>query len=111
MAEFRLVGALSSATPPLLARSSVGKKAAIVWLRNEDLTWKAVASKQVVPPVPPTVLRLGGLAPGRWRVERWDTWAGRVTDTSEIIVGSSGQVRIPMPKIVGDLALKLVKTG
>jgi hypothetical protein len=111
VAEFRLVGALTSATPPLLARASVGKKTAIVWLRNEDLTWKAVASKREIPSVPPTILRLGGLAPGRWRVERWDTWAGRITNTVWVTVTRSGQVSIPLPQAAGDMALKLVKTG
>lgn len=109
VAEFRLVGALTSSNPPLLARASVGKQTAIVWLRSEELTWKAVVSKRAVNPVAPTVLFLNGLAPGGWRVERWDTWTGQVTTRSALTVGKSGEARIPVPALSGDLALKLLK--
>ncbi len=109
VAGFRLVGALESATPPMLARALVGRRTAIVWARNGDLTWRNVAAHRSIPPVPSTVLTLPGLAPGRWRVERWDTWTGRVIASSETNVGSDGRVSVRLSAMAGDVALRLLR--
>ena len=107
VAGYRLVGALESSAPPLLSRAIAGRRTAIVWARNEDLTWQNIAAKRTVAPVPPTVLSLSGVAPGRWRVERWNTWIGRIAAISTVTVGKDGKARIALPEIAGDVALKL----
>lgn len=110
VAGYRLVGALESAAPPLLSRAVVGRRTTIVWARNEDLTWQNVTARRAVPPVPPSFLGLTGLAPGHWRVERWDTWTGRIVATTRVAVGSDGRARLALPEIAGDVALKLSRT-
>lgn len=111
VADYRVVGALESDAPPLIARAIVGLRTAVAWVRNADLAWKNVAARRKVEPVAPSVLSLKGLAPGRWRVERWDTCDGVVTDASELTVGGNERASIRLPAIQNDLALKLVRIG
>ncbi len=109
VAAFRVVGALESAVPPLIARAAVGRNTAIAWVRNEDLTWKNVVAKRAVGAIPPTVLTVPRLAPGRWRVERWDTWLGRIVGTSAVEVGPDRRAIVALGAMGGDVALKLVR--
>ena len=109
VAGYRLVGALESVRPPLIARAIVGRRTAVVWARNEDRIWKNLAAQRPVPPAPPCRLTLSGLASGAWRVERWDTWKGRVVARSTVKVGKGGRTTLPLPEIADDLALKLVR--
>jgi len=107
VATYRVVGALESTSPPLIGRAIVGRKTAIVWVRNEESTWQDLAAKRAIRHVPPSLITLFSLAPGRWRVEQWDTWAGRVVSTTVALVGRDGRANLPLPQIEGDLALKL----
>lgn len=97
---------------PLNAWAIEGDNTVIAWLRASGRSWFRVAAmKQKVPPAPPTVLGLTGLAAGSWKAEIWDTWKGVVTSSSIIPVGLSGKIRIPLPAIEKDVAVKLTKLG
>ena len=50
------------------------------------------------------------LAPGRWRVEIWDTWSEAQPGEAEITVGT-GPVLLPLPTTVRDVALRLTRIG
>lgn len=48
-----------------------------------------------------------GFAEGGWRVDRWDTAAGAVTETQGVSVGENGVLRIAVGPVEGDIALRL----
>ncbi len=97
--------------PPLVAWALAGKTAAVAWLRVEQHSWQRVcAMKETIPAAAASILTLPGLVPGRWRVEQWDTWEGKVLHVEEITVSSDGNAQIELPSIENDLALKLTLT-
>jgi hypothetical protein len=51
-----------------------------------------------------------GLAPGRWRVEVWDTWNETPPEIRDITV-ANGPVLLPLPTTVRDVALRLERIG
>lgn len=108
-AGYRLEGGLETDVPPLRVQGQVGWRMAIVWVRPEDQTWANLAAHREVRMVPASALILSGLAPGRWRVERWDTWKGKITATSVAPVGRDGRLRVALPVLKQDVALKLVR--
>ncbi len=106
--NFRFAGALENLQPPLKAWAIAGKRTSIAWVRVDGRSWRRVcALKEQIPPAPPSVLVLPGLAKGKWDVELWDTWAGKPIQTSRIKVPASGEARIALPAIEKDLAVKL----
>ena len=109
---YRLVGVVSRKGPPLNAWAVVGDATAMAWVRLAGRTWRAVCDqKRVLPPAPPSILRLRGLRSGSWRTEIWDTWAGRPVSTLRTKVGIEGTVRLALPSIARDVAVKMVREG
>ena len=109
---YRLVGVVPRKKPPLLGWAVVGDGTAMAWVRVAGRTWRAVAEqKRTVAAAPPSVLRLRGLRSGTWRTEIWDTWAGRTTLVVRTKVGIDGAVRVALPRIEKDVAVKLVREG
>lgn len=53
-------------------------------------------------------LRVTGLAEGKYRVEFWNTYSGKVTRTDEAAC-RGGKLRVPLPTVQADLALKIKK--
>lgn len=110
--SYRLVGVVPRKGPPLNAWAVVGDGTAMAWVRVAGRTWRAVAEqKRTIAPAPPSVLRLRGLRSGTWREEIWDTWAGKPILTVRAKVGIDGTVRVLLPKIEKDVAIKLVREG
>jgi hypothetical protein len=106
--SFRFEKAVESQCPPLVAWAVTGKTVALAWTRVEGRTWRRVcALKEQLPPAPPSVLVLPGLAKGKWEAELWDTWAGKPIQSFRVKVPSSGEARIALPAIEKDLAVKL----
>jgi hypothetical protein len=106
--SFRFAGALERLQPPLKAWAVVGRETAVAWVRVEARTWRRVcALKEQIPPAPPSILVLPGLAKGEWEAELWDTWAGKPLQSFRANVPSSGEARIALPAIEKDLAVKL----
>jgi len=106
-------GYLSSAgtdaiEPPLLAWAMAGRKTALVWVRLESRSWTRVcANKESLPPCPPSVLLLPQLGTGRWKAELWDTWSGRAMQEQMVESDTDGNLRVPLPEIAKDLAVRL----
>lgn len=109
---YRVVGALPASGPPLNAWAVVGDRTAMAWVRVAGRTWKAIAEqKRAIPAAPPSIIGLRGLRSGMWRSEVWDTWDGHVISTNKTRVGIDGRVRVSLPTITKDVAVKLVREG
>lgn len=108
MSGFRFVNAIPRTVPEVQGWSVVGDTTALAWLRREGRSWqRAIAGP--MPPSAPSVMGLTGLAAGRWKVELWDTWKGAAITTSFATVGLDGRIRVNLPAIATDLAVKLTK--
>jgi hypothetical protein len=95
--------AVSAATArPLVARGQVGRRHALLWLKDDAYQWYAPERVQVND----AVVTLSGLGPGRWCGSWWDTWAGTVTGPRVRAVGGA-PVPLPAPPFTGDVALRL----
>lgn len=109
---YRFEKVVPRSTPPLAVWGVAGDRTFVAWVRHLDRSWANVCLLKDNPlPVPPTYMGLHGLASGTWRLEIWDTWAGRVTSTTTLRIGLDGKVRIPLPTIEKDVAVKMVRTG
>ncbi len=92
-------------TPGLTVLGRRGAGLAIAWVRNTSYSWWRVVHNEPTPAVESTYLRLRGMAPGKWRVEYWDAYGGRITGT-KIVTDPS---RVPLPRIERDIALKMIR--
>ena len=106
----RFKDALVRENPPIVSWATVGNTVALAWMRVEDRSWRRlIVLKESIPPAPPTTFSLGGLASGNWNVELWDTWKGEVIRTEAVKVGIDGNLKLTLPQIDTDIALKAVK--
>jgi hypothetical protein len=85
----------------------VGKRTRLVWLRHRDLSWygRAVEGKKLQP-IAPATLTLTAVPAGRYRVEYWNTEQGKLLRT-EPLEAAAASLRIPLPAIESELALKV----
>ncbi|MEA4884877.1 MAG: DUF5060 domain-containing protein [Clostridia bacterium] len=60
------------------------------------------------PTVKGGILVLSGMAPGAYKVEFWNTLTGEIVGT-DCVGSSSGEVRVVLVPIHGDIAIKLIK--
>lgn len=106
----RFKDALVRANPPVVSWATVGNTVALAWMRVEDRTWRRlVVLKEQIPAAPATSFELNGLASGVWNVELWDTWKGVPVRSETVKVGIDGNLKLSLPPIETDLALKAVK--
>ena len=110
--DYRLIGVVPQKGPPLNAWAIVGDETVMAWVRRAGRTWRAAAEEhRTFAPSPPSIMRLRGLQSGTWRTEIWDTWTGKATPVIRAKVGIDGTVRIVLPRISRDVAVKLVHEG
>lgn len=108
MAGFRFLEAVPRTGPAVEGWSVVGETTALAWVRREGRSWRqAISGKQS--PSTPSVIGLTGLAMGRWKVEVWDTWKGAVMQTSFANVTLDGKIRVNLPSISKEVAVKMMK--
>lgn len=106
--DYRLRDGLECPQPPLLAWATVGRNTALAWVRLEARSWTHVCiTKEPIRPVAPSVLTIPQIAPGRWKAELWDTWAGKILQTVPIDVSSDREAHISLPEITKDIAVQL----
>jgi len=88
----------------------VGDRHALVWLQNREYTWhRTVVEERAPTPVGGVDLELGPFERGRYRIEIWDTHAGRIVRVDTIDYANVHRYvryRVPLP-IERDLALKV----
>lgn len=108
-ATLRFKGLQKSLTPPLVGWGAVGDSVVMAWTRLADRTWKRVCeNKESIAVCPPTILSMSGLAAGTYRTEIWDTWKGVAIQTQDINVGLDGVLRVRLPEMEKDYAIKAV---
>ncbi len=83
-----------------------GAAVSIFWFQNKSHTWWNVVSRATIPPVGPTEVTVAGYAPGRYRLEYWDTYEGRLSSTATVRV-TAGDLKLPVPRLETDIALKV----
>ena len=85
-----------------------GDSWALVWAQNAAYTWGNAERLADLEPVGPLDVSLADMAPGQYRVERWDTIKGTVTRTQEM--KCTGGLSVSIPRITTDVALKVSLT-
>jgi hypothetical protein len=108
MVSYRVRNLLEQTGPPVLAWQLAGSQTALAWLRHEDRSWQALCvTRPIFTPVPEPRLVLGGLAPGSWDAEVWDTWTGAVLRQTTVTASANGEAPVTLPSFEHDLAVKL----
>jgi hypothetical protein len=97
---------IQSSDPNLRVLGLRGKTASILWLQNMSHTWWNVVSEAVIPPVEPGGVTLAGFQPGRYRVEYWNTYEGRIESISNV-TATGESLQLPTPRIDKDIAVKI----
>ncbi|MBI1334763.1 MAG: cellulase family glycosylhydrolase [Armatimonadetes bacterium] len=109
-ANYRFRALNPNPVPPLASWAAVGNDVILAWARVEDRTWtKVCVQKEKVAPAPPSIMTLDGLASGDWKVTLWDTWKGEPISQIDTKVGLNGKLKVELPTIETDLAVKAVK--
>jgi len=83
-----------------------GKPLSILWLENKAHSWWNVVHGKAIAPVPATEITLSIVAAGIYRVEYWDTCAGRIMREVEARA-AGGKLPIAVPEIERDIAIKI----
>ena len=85
-----------------------GEGYAAFWLQNREASWKHLVVEGREPTsVAGLRVQLPGLDPGRYRVEWWDTWQGRVTGSEE--VRADGDLTLEVPAFTRDIACRIAR--
>lgn len=83
---------------------------ALFWIHNSEHHWKNVAESITITPLPESMIKIPGMADGRYNCELWNTWKG--TPASQTTIDASGNVLpITLPEIIDDLAVLVRKTS
>ncbi|NUQ01584.1 MAG: hypothetical protein HUU35_17200 [Armatimonadetes bacterium] len=96
--------------PPAQALAMSDGRELIAWVRNLNHWWRPVAEGQPIVPVPPVVVSLPPLPAGRYRLETWDTYEGKVTATRSLTL-TAAPGSLELPAIATDLAVRLRPEG
>ena len=98
----RTASTAASLTRPLVTYGLQGPRRGLLWVKNDLHQWNSPDWAVI----DDARIAVGGLAPGRWCGEWWDTWAGHETATfSADSVGAP--VSLAVPAFRGDVALRL----
>lgn len=105
--SYVLERAVRQTTPPLRLFGLHGKKTSLLYIEHAQYTWHQVnVVKRPPSPVPPTVLHIADWTPGRYRVQFWDTEAGKPFSTQVVTVDKSG-LRLELPGVERDIAVRM----
>lgn len=110
-ADYRFIGLLPPNNKPATeALAMIGNDVVLSWVRPADATWQRIALFDHAPdPVPPCIMRMNGLASGRWAVEQWDTDRGVMVREMSALVDIDGVMRVSLPALTRNIALKIVR--
>ncbi|MDW8105573.1 MAG: DUF5060 domain-containing protein [Armatimonadota bacterium] len=93
--------------PPLRLFGLHGRKTSLLYVEHAQHTWYQVGVVKRPPrPVAPTLLHITDWTPGRYRVQLWDTYAGKPLSTQTVTADREG-LRIELPRVERDIALRL----
>lgn len=94
--------------PDLQVYGLVADREALLWLHNRANEWPCHAAGIEPQTVKGARLTLRGLPAGRYRVEWWDTYAGRRTAVSRA-VGTGKTLSLAVPPVERDIACRVVR--
>lgn len=104
--SYILERAVKQTEPPLRLFGLRGKTTSLLYVEHARHTWYQVnIVKRAPEPVPPSTLQIPW-TPGRYRVEYWDTYAGKPLSRISVTVGKDG-LRLDLPAIARDVAIKI----
>ncbi|MBL7223030.1 MAG: DUF5060 domain-containing protein [Candidatus Brocadiae bacterium] len=84
-----------------------GRTGALVWIQHRDNRWHRRLVESGKPtPLPSAVIDLAGFAPGRYRIEWWDTYAGQPI-THRLQPTADGKLPLRVPRGHPDVACKV----
>jgi hypothetical protein len=84
-----------------------GADSAYLWLLNSDATWADNGIRGVKPgEIEGAVVNLEGLTPGTYRIEWWDTRAGKSIGQDNV-ASPGGSLRLSVPTFTADVACKV----
>jgi len=86
----------------LVCQALASPQRAYLWVAHRD----ALKTWQNIPQISGGSVALGGLAPGNYRVEFWDTYKG-MAFAEEKLAAAEGTIQIPLPPVDKDLAMKV----
>src|SRR5262249_52297411 len=90
---------------PLLGRAMRSDRRMYAWIYHQMTPY---GNGETIEDVPNATMKLGGLQPGKYRVEIWDTYKGVMTESSEFeFKKDQPNYEIKLPVVKRDLALKV----
>ena len=109
-ATYRFEDATVLRQPALDAWAAVGERTTVVWARNSARTFARLMAEgeNVGGTIPPTYMKLSGLAAGAYEIVLWDTWKGAPLRSFERRVGLDGVLTAPIPAFRHDLAIRAI---
>lgn len=103
--KYTFTGARVLDRPNVLVCGMRSPQVAILWLQNLESDWFNHGQGQVAQ-VEPFTVAVRGLRDGRYQVQWWDTWNGKV-ERSEAVEVRNGLVRLTVGPLKTDVAAKL----
>lgn len=105
-----LTGYRSSRYPALNLYGLTNGKEAILWAQNAQHYWKNLFEKKPILPITGAETVVRGLPAGRYTVEWWDTWQGKVV-SREVAESRDGALTLRLPDISTDMAARIHANG
>ena len=93
--------------PEVLVMGRAGSREADVWAARREFVSRWPEAPEKVEPLDDVAVAVPGLAPGRYRVEFWDTLTGEIFDRTELELATRGDLYVPLPPLGIDVALKI----
>jgi hypothetical protein len=94
------------APPNLNVVGLTGVKTSLLWIQNTESTWWNAEQGLTPGTITDASVIVAGLRPGRYAVEWWDTYTGRVTNSMPASP-TGGKLTLHLPPFQRDIALKL----
>lgn len=94
---------------PVYAIGLLNNKEGAVWVF--DPKWTKFEPNHPEPPfIKNALVRINGLAEGKYKIEFWDTWKGQIIETKEVKSDEDG-IDVELPSFKRDMAFKIIPIG
>ena len=101
----RVLAEMEGFSSPVYAIGLLNNKGGAVWIF--DTKWTKFEPNHPEPPfIKAAMVRINGLAGGKYKIEFWDTWKGQVIETREVKSDTDG-IDVKLPSFKRDMALKI----
>ena len=93
--------------PNALVWGMASQDVLLLWLQNRDSSWYNHAGGGEVGQVDAFGFQVAGVPTGRYRLEWWQTWNGRILPHDEQAEVSDGHLAVQVPPLKTDVAIKI----